>query len=421
LLSDDSFHVRQKPIPEAAAQAESRVRDTALPENRAGSMKIKSYFAQTVADAIWQASQELGPDAMLLNSRRATVESRHLGEYEVVFGLEASAGAATAAPSPEPDLPAVPASDRFAAKLSELTHDLEAMRRALTRTAFEPSQWLGASPDACDAYGLLTAAEVAPDLAKEIVQCTGVRFGGPAAALSAGFRTGNAPGFRQALIDELESRFSVEPALGRGDARPRITALVGPPGSGKTTTLVKLAIQHGLASRRPAVLLSTDTYRVAAAEQLRSYAAILGIGFQVIETLNALAQAIDENRGKDLILIDTPGYSAGDMDSAAPLAGFLGSHTNIDTQLVLPCSMKSCDLARATARFEVFRPKRLLFTKLDETGSFGPVFAEAARVGLPISFFTSGQRIPEDIEAASRARVVELLLGGDGVQSRQAA
>src|SRR5208337_4770648 len=105
--------------------------------------------------------------------------------------------------------------------------------------------------------------------------------------------------FRGALAEELTSRFQVQPVLGRGEANPRIVALVGPPGCGKTTTLVKLAVNYGLAARRPVMLLSMDTYRVAAAEQLRSYAAILGVGFQVVETVAALAQNLEENRGKE--------------------------------------------------------------------------------------------------------------------------
>src|SRR5208283_3377129 len=107
--------------------------------------------------------------------------------------------------------------------------------------------------------------------------------------------------------------FSVQPTLGCGEASPRKVALVGPPGAGKTSTLVKLAINYGLACRRPVLLLSMDTYRVAAADQLRSYAAILGVGFQLAETVTALAQSIEENRGKELIFIDTPGMAAGDM------------------------------------------------------------------------------------------------------------
>src|SRR5262249_32812670 len=156
-------------------------------------------------------------------------------------------------------------------------------------------------------------------------------------------------------------------------------ALVGPPGCGKTTTLVKLAVNYGLTSRRPVLLLSMDTYRVAAAEQLRCYAQILGVAFQVLETITALAQAIEENRGKEIIFIDTPGSGLGDMDNASALARFLSTRPDIDAHLVLPSSMKPADLSRMVDSYEIFRPQHLLFTKLDETGSFGPILNEAAR------------------------------------------
>ena len=193
------------------------------------------------------------------------------------------------------------------------------------------------------------------------------------------------------------------------------------PGAGKTTTLVKLAVNYGLASRRPVLLLSADTYRVAAAEQLRSFATILGVGFQVVETVAALAQAIEENRGKELIFIDTPGLAAGDVADFAGLAQFLSTRSDIDSQMVVSSSMKSADLSRVVDSFEAFRPQRLIFTKLDETGSFGPIFNESVRTGKPLSFFATGQRVPEDLEAASPGRLAELILSGHGSRAQSAA
>lgn len=371
-------------------------------------MKIKSYFARTVEDAMAMARQELGPEAMLVNSRRAALETRHLGDYEVVFASDVPAAEseeiAAAVRSAPPGVLAQPFGERLSAEVAELKKELEGMRRAFTRTVLAPAQWPGASSEETDAYALLAAAEVSPELARDIVQSAGSRLA-PSPRPDSG-------ALRLALAEQLELRVVAQPSLGRGEARPGIVALVGPPGAGKTTTLVKLAANYGLASRRPVLLLSMDTYRVAAADQLRSFAAILGVGFQVLETVTALAQTIEENRGKDLIFIDTPGFGFHDLDSASALARFLSTRGDIDTHLVVASSLKSADLCRVVDAFEAFRPQRLLFTKLDETGSYGPILNETVRTGKPLSFFTAGQRIPEDLEEASGGRLAELVLAG---------
>ncbi len=215
---------------------------------------------------------------------------------------------------------------------------------------------------------------------------------------------------RRMLRDELATRFKVDATIGQRGDRPQIIALVGPSASGKTTTLVKLAVLYGLSTRRPTHIISADAYRIAAADQLRSYAAILGLGFQAVETAGALRQAIEEHNRKDLILIDTPGHGPRDMDAAGDLARFLASREDIDTHLVLTASMKSADLTRVVDRFEIFRPRKLLFTRLDETETFGPILNQAVRTAKPVSFLASGQQIPEDLEPATAERILDLVL-----------
>src|SRR5260370_16776920 len=97
-----------------------------------------------------------------------------------------------------------------------------------------------------------------------------------------------------------------------------MVARVGPPGSGKTTTLVNLAVNYSLGARRPVLLLSMDTYRVAAADQLRSYAAILGVGFQLLDTVSPLAQSIEENPGKQLIFTPPPHFPSPHLNYSSP-------------------------------------------------------------------------------------------------------
>src|SRR5579871_4817846 len=214
----------------------------------------------------------------------------------------------------------------------------------------------------------------------------------------------------------LESRFEVDPSLGRNGAYASggcaIVALVGPPGVGKTTTLVKLAARYGLTSPKPAYIISTDVYRIAAADQLRSLASILGIGCDVVETPLALIQAIEEHRSKGLILIDTPGLSPSEMEDAGDLAQRIAHHPEIDTHLVLSASMKPSDMTRIADGYAIFAPKKLLFTRIDETERYGALLSEAARRALPISFLSNGQRIPDDLEPAAKEQLSIMILGG---------
>jgi flagellar biosynthesis protein FlhF len=414
-------------------------------------MKIKSYYSRSVEAAMATARQEMGSEAMLVNSRKTPIEARHLGEYEVVFALAgasdspqeaslqlagefASPPAASSAPGASSGASASSAnsgssafngssgfssynasssssviSDRVSIEVAALKKELEGMRQAITRTAYAPAQWVGVSQDISDAYAALSGAEVSPELAREIVQAAGSRVGSARVPASRIPQRVDGQAFRRALSEELTSRFTVDASLGRPGAQTRIVALVGPPGSGKTSTLVKLAVNYGLAARKPVLLLSTDTNRIAAADQLRSYASILGVAFQVLETVGALAQAIEENRGKELIFIDTPGLAPSELADADQLTRFLSTRTDIDTHLVLPASMKPADLARMVDAFQVLRPDHLLFTRLDETSSYGPIFTEAARTSKPLSFFCWGQRIPEDLEAATGERLLDLV------------
>jgi flagellar biosynthesis protein FlhF len=363
----------------------------------------------------------MGGDAVLVESRKAPPESRHLGEYEVVFACDAPVQETAEASSP--------VSDRLASEVAQLKQEIDNMRRTLTRTAYSPASFLGASPSVVDAYAQLTASGIDEDLAREIAESAEARMTNTATnstrvtlfarPVEGAPRLVSKPSVEQFLAEELESRFQVQPALGRGESKPRIVAMVGPPGSGKTTTLIKLAVNYGLASRRPILLLSMDTYRIAAAEQLRSFAAILGVGVQILETVNSLAQTIEENRLKELIFVDTPGLTPNDQDDGAGLAQFLSGRNDIDTQLVLPASMKSADLSRTVRSFDAFQAQRLIFTRMDETTTFGSVFNQAARTGKPLSFFSNGQRIPEDLEEATSQALTGRILNASSSRDRQ--
>jgi flagellar biosynthesis protein FlhF len=354
---------------------------------------VKSYFASSVQDAIETARQEMGVDALLLKSRPAPAEARHLGEFEIVFGSYAQAQ--PAAPDPPPASRGV----------DDLRRQMDEIRNLLLRNAVAAGSIHDRQPLV---EQLLLDAGIAGALAAEIQDGVQDRLNLRSVHELSRVRKPReweTDAVLQEMTAEIAGRFNVQPELSR------ITALVGPPGAGKTTTLVKLAVSQCMTAGRPVRLISTDTQRIGAAEQLRTFAAILGVPFQTAESTAALAQAIDNAPSNTSVLVDTPGLSPAMLgDLGNELAAFLASRQEIDTHLVLTATGRPKDLAGAANRFEVFRPSRLIFTRLDETDSLGPLFCEAARGGKPVSYLCWGQLIPEDIEPASKSRITESLV-----------
>jgi flagellar biosynthesis protein FlhF len=370
-------------------------------------MRLKSFFANTIEEAIRLARHELGPDAMLVNSKRTTVEARHLGFYEVVVcGEDQEAGprdpqsSAGGQAQPSPDsrragsrsAAAAQPVDRLSQDVSDLKQRMEKLALTLARSGRGLAS-VAFDPELSRAFTTLTDAELDTELAYDVV-------GKLAPPIPEG-----------ALRAEIAKLVSVDSDLGSPGAPARVVVLVGPPGSGKTSALVKLAVQYGLTAQKRVQILTADTYRIAAAEELRSYAAILGIGCQVLETAGAVTQALDEFRQKDLILVDTPGLCRYEMEASEDLARVLAAHPGIDTHLVLPASMRAADLVRVSEQYTIFHPRKLMFTRLDETETFGPILSRSIRMGIPVSFFSRGQRIPEDLEPATVDLVLNMILG----------
>ncbi|MBI2679540.1 MAG: hypothetical protein HYX25_00865 [Candidatus Solibacter usitatus] len=373
---------------------------------------MKSYFAPSVQDAMELARQEMGPEALLVNSRKAPPEAKGLGEYEVVFAVlpeEPAAPTAEAGPA---------AADPVMGELARLRNQVQDMVNALNAHA---SHWAVPAPEFAPIFARLVENDFTIDMTRKILMQAHARLNpnpGSRPGRKAAF---DAESVENAVRAEIESLLEVDASLAELDEKKRVVALVGLAGCGKTTTLVKLAVRYGLACSRPVQLISADTKRISAVDQLRTYAAIIGAGFEAVETTRSLQQVIEANREKGLILIDTPGYAAADMEEASELARFLASQSSIEVHLVAPASMRAADLSRMVDRFGIFSPSRLIFTQMDEASAFGGVVSESVRSGKPVSFLTTGQQIPDDIEPATTGRLLEDLFRSSAEAALSAA
>lgn len=191
--------------------------------------------------------------------------------------------------------------------------------------------------------------------------------------------------------------------------QPLIFALVGPTGVGKTTTLAKLAARYSVQYRLPVALITADTFRIGAVGQLRTYSDLMRAPLEVAYTPQELAGHVDRHRDKAIIFIDTPGRSPTDTEQLEVLRSFMAVLPNPHLQIAVAAGTLLADAQRIVERFSVVRPSGILLTKLDETTLLGPACALLAASGLPISYVTTGQRVPEDIEIAAVEKLVDRL------------
>ncbi|MFG0274593.1 MAG: flagellar biosynthesis protein FlhF [Phycisphaerales bacterium] len=203
------------------------------------------------------------------------------------------------------------------------------------------------------------------------------------------------------------------PRPGRcADGRPLTIALVGPTGVGKTTTIAKLAATYRLRYNRKVGLLTCDTYRIAAVDQLRTYANIMGVPLRVAQSAAEVEAACEAFADFDAVLIDTAGRSQHDAPRLDELRALLEAARPHETHLVLSGAASESVLLKAAERFRPLGPNRVIFTKLDETVSFGVLVNAARRIGAGLSFVTTGQEVPDHIEPGRADRLARLVLDG---------
>lgn len=196
---------------------------------------------------------------------------------------------------------------------------------------------------------------------------------------------------------------------------PRAEIFIGPTGVGKTTTIAKLASELSVTQKKKVALLTVDTYRIAAAEQLRTYASILEIPFRVIYSVEEMKQAAEDFKDYDFIMVDTAGHSLHNEELKQGVESFIRTLEDImecENFLVLSATTKYRDLIEIADAYSEMVAYRLIFTKMDETGAKGNLYNVRMHTGAPVAYITNGQNVPDDIAVFDAQRIVKNLLGG---------
>ena len=223
----------------------------------------------------------------------------------------------------------------------------------------------------------------------------------------------NKTALRRRIATRLSRRIKVLKDLikDRPGKKPLTIALIGPTGVGKTTTLAKLAARAVLEDQLDVAFITLDTFRIAAVEQLRTYAEIIGVPAKVVENVAQMNTAIASFNRKDLILIDTAGRSPRELGVHPEVAQYFNQSPLIHKSLVLSATTKDRDLSDVSKKYEAFGLDSLIVTKLDETEAYGPILNGVVRMDNPLAYVTVGQNVPRDILTPNSTRLVKLALG----------
>jgi flagellar biosynthesis protein FlhF len=223
------------------------------------------------------------------------------------------------------------------------------------------------------------------------------------------------------LIEELRTPPPAAPARGNASlitspitaaSTARAIMLVGPTGVGKTTTIAKLAARAALIDGRRVSILTLDNYRVGGVDQIRTFADLIGVPLRVVESPGELTRAIDDE--DELTLIDTAGRSPRDVGAIKELAAAIANLPELETHLVVSAASSATIIEDLANRYRALNATRLLFTKIDEVEEAPELLRAPARLSLPVTWVTTGQAVPEDLEEPTTARIQELAATGLG-------
>lgn len=384
-------------------------------------MKIKRFVGDSMPEAMKQAKEQMGDEAVIIYSRKYK-EGGLLGlfareRFEITVAMDENypkenlpsllvETAVAADLETQESKPQVPTSRDGGYSAGEILSEIRSMKGMVEdlreRIEDEPQNY---SRTGRILLKQLHSRQIEQRLANRIVKAVEER-------VDKGY-AGDIARTRELCVQVVAELLKKPRGIEINKGKPRIVALIGPTGVGKTTTIAKLAARFSLMEARKVGLITIDTYRIAAVEQLKVYADIIGLPLEVVFKPGDLKKALDRFTSRDLVFIDTAGRSPHNESQMEELSSLVGEANPDEVILVLSATTKTEDLLETYKRFNLIKIDKIIFTKLDETTCYGPILSVINKTKKRLSYVTNGQSVPDDIELLDNISLARLIVGDD--------
>lgn len=374
-------------------------------------MIIKRYLVNSMNEAMTRIRYELGKDAVIISQRKirkpgflgfflkkvievtAAVENTKKSEDEVVQSIEAIKKAVKKEEKSSKEDAKEKVSEESSIDNSKLLKEMQDMKNLI-------SEMVSKTPAKAKRRSKLQIKLEDSDVNEKIVK-----------------KILNKIKTIEGDMDEIQkAKIAIEKIVNVSKVKmDGAVILVGPTGVGKTTTIAKLAGRLSLLDKKKVGLITIDTYRIGAVEQLKTYADIMNIPFKVVFTIKEMESAVNSMKDCDVILIDTTGRSSKNTMQISELRAFIEKVNTDNIHLVLSCTTKNRDIDSIIQGYSVLNYNNLIITKLDETSTYGSILNIIETAKKPISFITTGQNVPDDIKNVTASEISSLILGEDNI------
>lgn len=375
-------------------------------------MQVKRYEAANMKEALVQIKNDLGPEAIVISTKRLPGEKKLI---EIMAAIDESP--AQKAEKKGDQERSLPFEEReligyFRKEMEELKVLVQGIQK--DKLSEEFADLKDSLQAFFDILGLRGRTEEKTVLSRIYHYLVGR---GVSKARACRLLEGMKRNFPGQETPDYESGLKIAEGLirdtlgqNRDEKGKRVKLFLGPTGVGKTTTLAKLAARYALEQKLAVGLITMDTYRIAALEQLSVYAKIMGLPLEVASEQDTFRQALQKFDDRDVILVDTPGKSRNDRDYFKSLQELVADNREVETNLLLSLTSSRENMMDVVSRYSGLDCDQIIFTKMDESSHCGFLYDVIEQADRPVSYLTTGQNVPQDIEVAAPSRLAELIM-----------